>query len=871
MSGSQLIGGPEYRQDIFNDMSKKALPIDALLPDLVTSLREKANLVLQASTGAGKTTRVPPALADADLFEGRIVMLEPRRVAARAAACRMAEEMGVQVGKEVGYQVRFDRRAGPKTRILVVTEGILVQMLQRDPFLEDVGCLVFDEFHERSIHSDLSLAMARKVQLEARPDLRLVIMSATLDPDPLVSWLGGLESCSLLESPGRLFPVTTEYQPRADARGLPTLVREGVAKALERTDGDILVFLPGVGEIRKCAEFLESMAGSRDFQIKTLYGDLPPEDQDAVLRPSSSRRVILSTNVAETSVTIDGVTGVVDSGLARVLRYDPAHGLDRLELSKISRASADQRRGRAGRQQPGFCLRLWTEFEDRSLQPRESPEIQRIDLSSAMLELLAWGESRVRDFPWFEAPTDASTGRALKLLVDLGACEVREDGATEPTPLGQNLARLPIHPRLGRLLIEGHRLGVPFEASVIAALISERDVVFRPSSHRPVVAMASASSDLLDRLDAVLQTEKTGYGETALGPVDRSRARHVLRLARRLETMLNRRLGEASALMEEEESAILRSVLAAFADRVARRREAGSRRALMVGGKGVRLAEMSAVHDAEFFVCVELSAAKGRHSDALVRQASGVNKEWLEPRETVVEARFHREKKRVLGFKAEKYLDLVLYEAETDPGPERAAEILALAASESLNEALPLDDPEVSSFRIRARCLREWMPSLGLPDLDDAFFIDLLPHLTSGRRSFEDLKRSPLLDILRGTMDFDQLQAIEREAPERMTVPSGSNVRLQYEEGKPPILAARIQELFGWTETPTVAGGRVPVLLHLLAPNMRPQQITQDLKSFWAVTYPEVKKDLAGRYPKHAWPEDPLTAEPMRGAKRRKR
>ncbi len=855
------------------------MPIDGLLPDLVAGLKEKHNLVLRAATGAGKTTRVPPAILNSQMGSGRIVMLEPRRVAARAAARRMAEQLGCPLGETVGYQVRFDRRFGESTRILVVTEGILVQMLQGDPFLESVDCLIFDEFHERNLHSDLSLAMSRKVQVEARPDLRIVVMSATLDPDPLVAWLGGDAECASFSSDGRLFPVETTYLPRPDARSLPILVREGVLATLPRTRGDLLVFLPGVGEIRRCREHLEPDARKHGFHIETLYGDLPPEQQDAVLRPSSKRRVILATNVAETSITIDGVTGVIDSGKVRTLRFDPAHGLDRLELGRISLASAEQRKGRAGRQEQGFCLRLWTEHDHRSLQEHELPEVQRVDLAAAALELTAWGETRLDQFPWFEPPPERSLQRSIELLVDLGACR-RHQGGIEPTRLGRAMARLPVHPRLARLVVEGHRRGVLEKASILAALISERDVVFRPSSHRPVVAMASSPSDLLDRLDAILEQERSGYGETALGPVDRGRARNVLRVGRRLAQVAQKRLGRSPEKTaspgsgispgKDPDQALLRCVLSAYPDRVARRREPGRRRALMVGGKGIRLAEMSTVQEARLFVCVELEGAKGSHRDGLARQASAVEADWLEPVETVEEARFDAERQRVVGFRTTYYRDLVLAEVETDPGADRAAEVLAKAAAEDLDRALALDDPTVAEFLTRVRCLGEWRPELGLPAFDRDDLIALLPHWVVGRRSFAELRRAPLLDVLRGSLDYPQLSALDELAPERVTVPSGSHIRLNYEVGKPPVLAVRIQEVFGWTDTPTVARGKVPILMHLLAPNMRPQQVTQDLASFWSNTYPEVRKELAGRYPKHAWPEDPLTAQAIRGARRRR-
>ncbi|MCG8458474.1 MAG: DEAD/DEAH box helicase, partial [Holophagales bacterium] len=718
-------------------------------------MRDRPNLVLRAATGAGKTTRVPPAVlegidARGSSDRGRLVMLEPRRVAARAAARRIAEEQGWKLGKEVGYQVRFDRVASESTRILVVTEGILVQMLQRDPFLEQVNALVFDEFHERNLHSDLSFAMARKVQREVREDLGIVVMSATLDPDPLVRFLGGESHCAHLESEGRLFPVRLEHLPRPDARALPTLVREGVDRALAESDGDLLVFLPGVGEIRRCQEVLEPVAARRNLSITPLYGDLPSQQQDAALCRGSRRKVVLATNVAETSVTVDGVTAVVDSGLARTLRFDPGLGLDRLELGRISLASAEQRRGRAGRQAPGLCLRLWSEHEERGFPEREVPEIQRVDLARTVLELLAWGEADPAAFPWFEPPEGASLERASRLLEDLGALD-----AGGLTPLGTRLARLALHPRLARLLVEGARRRVLDDAALLAALVSERDVVFRPVGHRRVVAMASAASDPLDRLDAVRQLEASGYGECALGPVDPGRSRHVLRVADQLRRAARAASGEPDlggrsaspeggredASAASAEAALLACMLAAYPDRVARRREQGSRRAVMVGGRGVRLAEMSAVHEPELFVCVELDAGQRRQrGESLVRQASGVEEAWLAPIHETDEAVFDGERRRVVGRRLRRYRDLVLSEAEIDPGAESAEKVLARAAAEHLGDALDLESPSVAGWLGRLRSLRQWMPELGLPAFDDAELRRLLPMLVAGKRSFQELR-----------------------------------------------------------------------------------------------------------------------------------
>jgi ATP-dependent helicase HrpB len=442
------------------------LPIDEALPALIAALREGPAAVLIAPTGAGKTTRVPPALLAAGIGAGKqIVMLEPRRIAARAAARRMAEEGGQEgqwtLGRDVGYQVRFERRAGPETKILVVTEGILVQRLQADPFLEDVGAVIFDELHERNLQTDLSLAMARRVQRDARPDLKLLAMSATLDPGPVAAFLG---DCPVIESRGRLHPVDIFYMDHPDDRALPGQIAAGVRRVLDATPGDLLAFLPGVGEIQRSTEALAGLAAERDLAVLPLYGDLPAERQDEVLRPLSRRKVVLATNVAETSITIDGVTAVVDSGLVRRLRFDPATGLDRLELGKVSRASADQRAGRAGRQAPGICLRLWPAWEHAALPERETPEIARVDLAGPALQLLAWGEPDLAAFDWLEPPDPSALAAATLLLRQLGAVD-----GHGVTALGRTMARLPIHPRLARLLVAGHRLGRTSEAALLAA------------------------------------------------------------------------------------------------------------------------------------------------------------------------------------------------------------------------------------------------------------------------------------------------------------------------------------------------------------------------------------------------------------------
>jgi ATP-dependent helicase HrpB len=828
------------------------LPIDDVLPDVVADLQSASSLVLRAPPGAGKTTRVPPALLASEwAARGKIVVLQPRRVAARATAARIAAEHCWRLGDEVGYQVRFESCTSRKTRIEIITEGILLRRLLDDPFLPDVAAVVFDEFHERSLASDLALAMVRQVQQAVRPELRIVVMSATLAAEPIAAYLG---ECPVVESQGRAYPVIVEHQAALDRRPLAENVCEGIERVLARTDGDCLVFLPGLGEIRQCERQLAGRAEQQRLAVLPLYGDLPAEQQDAVLRPAQSRKVILATNVAETSLTIEGVTGVVDSGLARVLQFDEHTGLDRLELSLISKASAEQRAGRAGRTQGGYCLRLWPEAAHRVRPEFELPEIQRVDLAGAVLHVLCWIEPDLTAFPWFEQPSAAALERAQSLLELL---EATRDGAI--TTLGREIAALPVHPRIGRLLVEGRRLGVSDQAALAAALLSERDPFERDP--RPAYARQAtvrSRSDVLDRVHALEAFESEGRLVSEVGTLHRGGARQVLKSRDQLL-----RLTHNSARQEPRppgDEPLLRAIFAAYPDRLTRRRDPGSRRGLLIGGRGVRLAEQVALGDEELYVSIDVDAAGG---EALVRQASAVERAWLPAdrikTETVVE--FDDQAEKVTAKKCVSFGSLVLEQSQAGlPGDEEVAVALAAAAATRLDRVFPADDRDVAGFRTRAACLAQWMPDLNLPPLDDDQLRSLLPQLAVGRRSLADLRRAPWLHALKSLFTWPQLQTIDREAPERIEVPSGSRVTLAYELGRPPVLAVRIQEVFGLQETPRIAGGRVRVLLHLLAPNMRVAQVTDDLASFWANTYALVRKDLRARYPKHAWPEDPYTA-----------
>ncbi len=849
-------------------LAVNSLPIDSLLERITQAATDQRAVVIQAAPGAGKTTRVPPALLRAGVagMDGCIVMLEPRRIAARAAARRIAEEGGWQLGREVGYRIRLENRSSADTRILVVTEGVLVAMLQSDPLLEGISTIVFDEFHERRLDSDLALAMARRVQCEVREDLALIVMSATLDAAPVAAFLG---NCPVIESAGRQHPVDIDYLAPRTAQSLAEQVAAGVTHALAHTDGDVLVFLPGVGEIRQAEDRLSALAAKHDLAVLPLFGALSTAEQDAALRRGPRRRVVLATNVAETSVTVDGVSAVVDSGLARVLRYDPASGLDRLEVRRIARANADQRAGRAGRLGPGRAIRLWGEHEDRGLRQHETAEIKRTDLAGPILQLLAWGEADPRQFAWFEPPEDAALTRAMTLLDLLGA-----RNKTGVTRRGRQMASLGLHPRLARLLVAGHELGCLALAARMAALLTERDVVALPERGRgqePIRAAGSSESDVLDRLDALRSFADRGRGETLVGPLHRGRARRALTEADHLEKRARRVLGaEPSVAAFDHETGReslyeggRRALLSAFPDRVARRRTRHQPRGVMVGGRGVRLLPMSSVREDELFVCIELAAGQGSNaSEAWVRQASAIERPWLDDvgpgLQSTEDVVFDPESERVAGLRRLRYGDLVLDEVSCPPDPTEAERVLCAAAAADLHRALALDRPDIARFLTRARCLHHWLPDADLPALDDGTLRDLLPSIAAGARSFRALRKAPVLDILRGHLGHPIIQTVDREAPEHLRLPSGKMAKLRYAEGEPPVLAVRIQQIFGWQETPTIANGRIEVLLHLLAPNMRPQQITRDLASFWRNTYPQVRKELAGRYPKHAWPLDPL-------------
>ena len=760
------------------------LPIDNHLDRIGDALGRHRAVVVTAAPGAGKTTRVPPALVG----DGPVILLQPRRVAARAVARRIAEERGWALGREIGWHIRFERRYSAATRLLVATEGVLTARLQHDPLLSEFTTVVLDEFHERSIHADLGIALARQAWL-ARPELRIVVMSATLDTTRVADFLGG---CPVVRVAGRTHPLETEYMP-----GVP--IEEAAARAHSRTSGQVLCFLPGAAEIRRALPAVASRLPR--VEVLELHGSLDGDQQDRALRPSGQRRVILATNIAETSLTVPGVTAVVDTGLQKLPRYDTNAGFDRLVLERVTQDSADQRAGRAGRLMPGLAIRLW-DARDR-LRPHREPEIQRVDLAAPVLDVIAWGGAP-ETFEWFEAPPIHALGSALALLERLGALS---DGRL--TPRGRRLRGLPLHPRLGAVLMAGG--GAPSAALACAML----------DAGRPVASEGvTTSSDVLSAMD----------GPEARMSAVRDSAAQIRRLADAWP--------EESRESTLSEAALRRALLAGYPDRVARRRERGSPRLLLSSGTGAELARDSGVRDAEWLVAIDIWQPPSG-GDARVRSASAVEREWLTPTCSSLEHTLGDDG-RVRATRVQWYDALPL--SQSPEAPDRAI------ASTLLADAW-LAGPHDETATGLLRRMRFASIDVDIPEL---------VKQAAGR-----VTRLQEID-LESTLPWAMRERLERAAPSRLAVPSGRSVALEYREDGSVAASVKLQELFGVADTPVIGTRREPVLLLLLAPNGRPVQTTRDLRSFWQRTYPEVRKELRGRYPKHAWPEDPSAASPAK-------
>ncbi|MEX0730937.1 MAG: ATP-dependent helicase HrpB [Aquisalimonadaceae bacterium] len=817
------------------------LPIDTVLPELLSALTGGTAAVLQAPPGAGKTTRVPLALLDSPWLQGRrIVMLEPRRLAARAAAGYMSACLGEAVGQTVGYRMRQDTRVGARTRIEVVTEGVLTRLLQDAPDLSDYGAVIFDEFHERSLQADLGLALVLEVQQALREDLRLLVMSATLDAEPVARLLGG---APLITSEGRSYSVQVHYAPSTRDTRLEAQVASVVRRAVREEGGSVLAFLPGQREIGRVQQALTG-ALPPDVFIAPLYGNLSQAEQDAAIRPASGgqRKIVLATNIAETSLTIDGVRVVVDSGLERRSRFDPVSGMTRLVTGRISRSAAIQRAGRAGRLEPGVCYRLWAEEEHDRLAGQATAEILEADLAPLVMELAQWGAATPRQLSWLDLPPAPAWDQARELLTELQA--LNADGTL--TKHGRAMQTMGVHPRLSHMLIEGRKLGWGRLACELAVLLSERDVLTGDRGRQ---------TDVTSRI-RLLRTGREGK----LQPLQAQ--------ARRL----NQRLGGES----RPETASSPGLLLGFAypDRIAWRRQGEAPRYLLANGRGAYLRGTDQLRQSPFLVAAELDGAP---REACIYLAATIDRDIIDSHFLHIvshqDAVYWDEATQAVAARRQRRLGAIVLEDAPlpDPDPQVLLDCLLAAIRRKGLDVFPWDDA-TRQWRARVKLMRELEPD-EWPDTSDASLLANLetwaaPFL-QGVTRLAHLRGFPLQDALAAWLGYMHQQRLDVQAPSRWQVPTGSRILIDYTAGEAPVLAVKLQELFGEAKTPTIADGRVPLLLHLLSPARRPVQVTRDLAGFWAGSYSDVRKDLRGRYPRHPWPEQPAKAAPTRYTLRR--
>ena len=825
-------------------------PIHEVLPEILSALAVSRRAVLCAPPGSGKTTIVPLELLDAPWLAGRsIVMLEPRRLAARASAERMAALRGEAVGGTVGYAIRFERAVSAATRIEVVTEGILTRRLQADPMLSGVGLVIFDEFHERNLHGDLALALCLDGADALRDDLRILVMSATLDAEQVSGLLG---NAPVVRGEGRSHPVEIHYLSRPADEAMERGVVAGVKRALRETGGDLLVFLPGVAEIRRVGQRLGAELDP-GVAVAPLYGDLEHGRQlHAIRRSGSRRRVVLATAIAETSLTIEGIGAVVDSGWSRVPRFDPNTGLTRLETVRVSRAGADQRAGRAGRLGPGHCYRLWSPAIHSGLTPHRPPEILEADLAHLVLELVQWGVREPSDLRWISPPPAGAFAQARDLLRAIGAL----DGRGRLTPEGTRMAALAVHPRLAAMMLRGAASGQRALATDLAALVSERDIVRRiPGGANPV--------DLELRLDLLDRWRAKAGGDRGDG-VDTAACARVDRASREWR----KRLGPPDGTGSDATLSAGGLLAHGYPDRIAQAAGGDGTRYRLVGGRAAGIDEADPLAGSGYLVAPHLDA--GRKEGRIFLAAPILLEEIRAIRAQVIthhqEVRWDPDAERVVASDEERLDRLTLSREKLErPDPERVAEAMLSGVRTMGIDSLPWNQ-EARRWQSRLLCLREWGAAGEWPDVtDDALMAGLenwLGPWLQGVTRREQLQRLDLPAILKGMLDWRSRERMEALAPERLRVPSGSLKRIEYRPGAAPVLAVRLQEMFGCTDTPRVCGGRVPLVLHLLSPAQRPVQVTQDLRGFWENTYREVRKELKGRYPKHYWPEEPLKASP---------
>jgi ATP-dependent helicase HrpB len=853
------------------------LPIYEIEAELLAGVRAHRRLVVSAPTGSGKSTQVPQMLLNHDLLgDGQVVVLQPRRLATRLLAARVSSERKSELGHEVGYQIRFENVTSPQTRIRFVTEGVLLRQIVQDSKLSGVSALIFDEFHERHLYGDITLARALDLQENERPDLQILVMSATLDAARLEDYL---KPCRVVESQGRNYSVDIRYSATPgyiDKRPIWEQAAEVFSNfVLSGAEGDVLVFMPGGFEISQTIEAIRHTDESRGFILLPLHGELPPNDQDAAVARYDKRKVVVSTNVAETSLTIDGIRCVIDSGLARIPRYDPYRGINTLLIEKISQASADQRTGRAGRTAPGVCMRLWSREEHGHRPQQELPEIKRLDLSEVVLTLKAAGVEDLRKFRWLEAPDDQALTHAEELLSDLGAlaslhaihpASSIQHPVSNITPIGRKMLAFPLHPRYARMLLAAHDYGCVYQACLVAALTQGRDLLLRnvdkaTASDREDLIGDKAGSDFWILMRAWTYASRNQYRVDAcrrLG-VHAVTARQVGPLFQQFLDIAKRE-GLDSAPREIQDDALHKCILIGFSDRVGRRVDSGTLRCELVHGRRGTLARESVVHNSTLLVVAEIREIEGKDKsvNTILSLATVVEQKWLQelfPEDIAGAPRVFYDvtTKRVYAEEQLRFRDLVIGTRRVDPPPaDPAAKLLA---EEVLASRLVLNDWDhaAEQWILRLNLLSHWCPELALPPINDEDRRHLIEQICHGAFGYKDIKDKPVKAILKAWLSATQQDLLDKHAPERLNLANGKTPKISYELGNPPHIALRIQELYAVNTTPKIAMGRVPVLLHVLAPNMRPVQITQDLAGFWREHYPRLKQELQRKYPKHEW------------------
>lgn len=823
----------------------ETLPIQEIIPELKQKLSAHSTVILQAPPGAGKSTVLPLELLNEAWLNGKkIIMLEPRRLAARAVATRMASLLGEQPGETVGYRVRFENKVSKQTKLEVVTEGILTRMLQQDNSLEDTGLVIFDEFHERSLHADLALALCRESQQVLREDLKIIIMSATLDGQQLSSLLN---NAPIVTSKGRQYPISYHYFPEENNTPLPLQMARAIRRALAKEEGDILAFLPGAGEIARTQDLLEKEEVG--ISIHPLYGDLPQQKQQEAILPNAYglRKVVLATSIAETSLTIEGIKVVIDSGTSRVPRFDLRTGLTKLETIRVTKDAADQRAGRAGRLGPGVCYRLWSEGFHQHLVAQRTPEILEADLAPTILELANWGVQDIRSLTWLTPPATGSISQAKELLTQLDALD---NGRI--TERGKEMLKLPTHPRIAHLLLEGESNNLLSIASDVAAVLEERDPLPKETG-----------ANLAIRIEVLRKWRNKEYVNA-----DRSILERIERLAQAWRKTMKASQDNTQPHYEQ----VGKLIAAAYPERIAKQKENDSQRFRLANGRTVKINDHDPLLHETWLAVAHLDAGS---NEGKIYLAAPLN-----PKD-VVHLAYRKEtvnwdsQKGILIARVEKRIGEIIVESsplEKTPEEEKIKILCDVVRKEGLN--LFKWSEELLQWQARLMNLKSWRPQEEWPEVSPDYLAAhpeewITPYLNNIRKR-EDFQKLDLREILTGSLSWETSQRLDRLAPEKLKVPSGFEIKLQYfADGSTPVLAVRLQEMFGLLDTPTINEGRTSVLLHLLSPGYKPVQVTQDLKSFWKNTYPEVRKELRMRYPKHHWPEDPWTAEAVRGVKRK--